>query len=80
MSAGPHGTDWKKLFNDFSGEFFFVYYASNFLSVLTNASSALLLAFFKAESFMKLNRFSSGSDASENNYLVLRLFFCLLES
>ena len=33
----------KKFFNDFSGECFFVYHASNFI-VLTKASSALLLA------------------------------------
>ena len=40
MLAGPVRLE--KLFNNFSGECFFVYHASNL--VLTNSSSALLLA------------------------------------
>ena len=62
----------------------------SFLSVLTKASSALFnwvmklvdvgVACKNSGSFMKLNGFSSGSDASENNYFVLRLSFCLPES
>ena len=74
----------EKLYNDFSGECFFVYYASGkqFHDLLQCFDKPIqcLVACKNSGSFMKLKGFSSGSDASMNNYFVLRFSFCLPES